>query len=90
MIDLESKSPETEKRIKSIKTEIRHHTKSIQRLKEHAAFLQQAAYAPHAPRIVKYSCIPRSEKRFQWTIEHITSQVALLEKELETLIQHGK
>lgn len=90
MTELDNKSPQTQERIKFIKTEIRHHKKSIQRLKAHAALQQQVAYAPHAPRIIKYSYIPRSEKRFQWTIEHIISQVTLLKIELETLIQHGK
>jgi hypothetical protein len=90
MTSIDNKPDKIDERINTIKTDIKHYLKSIRRLKAHAEHHGEINRAPHAPRIIKYSCIPRSEKRFQWTLRNITTQVKLLEIELETLIKYGK
>lgn len=82
-------SEKINERIGAIKTDIKHYRKSIKHLKACAAYQWKIDQAPHAPRIIKYSCIPRSEKRFQWTLENITIQMKFLEIELETLIKYS-
>lgn len=89
-MNIDTKSRKTKTRIKAVEADIEHYRKSIERLKQYAVLQKQVDHTPHAPRIVKYGCIPKSAKRFQWTIKNITSQVALLEKELETLMEYGK
>ena len=85
-----NKSEKTSERIKFIETDLKHHRRSIKRLKAYAEGLRQIDRAPFAPRIIKYSCIPRSAKRCEWTLKNITTQVDLLETELETLNKYGE
>lgn len=84
------KSEKVQERINIIKTHMKHHLKSIKRLSESVKYQRKMALSPHAPRVIKYSCIPRSEARFQWTIQNITDQVKLLEVELKTLINYAQ
>jgi len=85
-----NKSKKTQDRIDAIKTEIKQYVKSIKGLKESLNYYKKIDRAPHAPRVIKYSRIPRSEKLFQWTLQNITTQMKLLEIELETLINYGE
>ncbi|MCD6040301.1 MAG: hypothetical protein K0S27_1701 [Gammaproteobacteria bacterium] len=90
MIDMSNKSKKTQDRIDAVQADIKHYLQSINRLKASSKYHKEINHAPHAPRIIKYSCIPRSEKLLQWTLQNITTQMKFLEIELETLINYGK
>jgi hypothetical protein len=82
-------SQEIYERIEYIKNNIQSHKRNIKLLHYFSRRVIQIKANPYVPRIVKYSCIPRSDKRLIWTLENITNQVILLERELETLIKYG-
>ncbi len=75
-------------RIASLHAELAAHHESIKLLEDAFQNNKYIEKTPFAPRIIKYSRIPRSERRFQWTINNLQFQVKLLEKELETLIKY--
>jgi len=83
------KSQKTQDRIELIKFQLKLHRKSVKRLKACFENRRKNNKAPYAPRVVKYSSLPRSEKVYQFTLQNITSQISLLERELFVLIQYG-
>ncbi len=90
MKEIMNKSAEIQNRIDTITADIKHSLKSIKRLKAFAKYHQNIDRAPHAPRVIKYSSIPKRERCFQWTLQSITTQMKLLEAELKTLVKYGK
>jgi hypothetical protein len=85
----EMKEEYISKRIKYIKYKINLHQENIKLLSNHANEISEIKASPYIPRVIKYSCIPRSDTRFIWTLQNIKKQVDLLERELETLIKYG-
>lgn len=90
MTDQHNRSKEINERIDAIKIEIKFYRKSIKHLTECVLYQRKIDKTPYAPRIIKYSCIPRSERLFQWTLANITVQMKLLEVELNTLIKYSE
>jgi hypothetical protein len=86
---LSKKSKKTIKRIEIIQADIKAHKKNIKLLHLYARGYVAPKRDEYAPRVVKYSCIPKSEKRYRWTVQNLSIQIALLEQELETLIEYG-
>lgn len=86
---LKNKSQKTRDRIKYIRSELKSHYKTIRSLNYFARHFVPIRKANFAPRIVKYSSIPRSEERYRWTLKNITDQVTLFENELMILIKYG-
>jgi hypothetical protein len=82
--EIKNKPEEISARIQAINGDIKSHRKNIKLLHIYARKAKEIKIPPYIPRIVKYSCIPRSEKRFQWTLHNIKKQIELLERELET------
>ena len=77
-------------RMALINSDIESHRESIKLLLEAAVNNWNIKKTPHAPRIIKYNAIPRSEARLEWTLQNIRIQIKLLEQELETLIKYGE
>lgn len=88
-INLYNKSQKTRERIEVIQADIAAHRDNIELLNEYAKGRRFAAMNPFAPRIVKYGCIPKSDKNYQMTLRNITTQVLLLERELAVLLEYG-
>lgn len=84
------KSQKTHERIEFILNELNNYRNSSERIKY--SLKTQISYkkAPHAPRVIKYSCISKSEECFRWTLQNINTQVLLLERELAALIEFGE
>ncbi|MEO8964506.1 MAG: hypothetical protein ABI370_07535 [Gammaproteobacteria bacterium] len=76
------------KRMAAIHNEIEAHRESIELLYDAIDNNKFVAMTPYAPRMVKYSRIGISERRFQCTLRHLNIQIKLLEKELATLIKY--
>ena len=75
-------------RMQIIDAEIEAHQKNIKLLINTINYKNFIEKTPFAPRIIKYSCIPISEKRCLWTLQNLRYQVKILETELETLIKY--
>jgi hypothetical protein len=86
---LSKKSKKTIERIETINADIKSHKKNIRLLNSYARGYVVSKRAEYAPRLIKYSCIPKCEKRYRWTLQNITTQISLLEQELATLIEYG-
>jgi hypothetical protein len=86
---LSKRSQKTINRIEIISEEIRLHKKNIKLLNLYARGYMVPKRGKYAPRYVKYRCIPKSEKRYLWTLQNISTQISLLEQELATLIEYG-
>lgn len=86
---IQKKSKEISGRIMAIKADIQSHRENIRLLNIYAKETRAIKVSPFVPRIVKYSSLPRSDTQFRWTLQNIRNQVALLERELETLIKYG-
>jgi hypothetical protein len=90
MITLEKKSPKVYGRIIAIRRELEFYYETIRLLQIAINHNESIQDSPYAPRVVKYSVIPRSEKRFYSTLQNVQTEVKILEKELDTLIQYGE
>jgi len=88
-INLNNKSQKTRERIEIIQAEITAHRDNIDLLNEFSKGRKLVAENPYAPRVVKYNCMPRSEKNYQWSLQNIATQIQLLERELAVLIEYG-
>lgn len=86
--NIESKLQKIGDRIAAIQFDLESHRESIRFLLEAIKNNNIIKNTPFAPRVIKYSCIPRSERRFQWTLQYLRTKVKLLETELETLIKY--
>ena len=86
--NLTIKSQEVSERIEAIKIDLKYHRRCIRRLYAYAEGRRKMDMTPYAPRVIKFTCIGRSENRFRWSIQNISSQIALLERELDTLIKY--
>ena len=84
-----AKSPKIANRIKTINFDLASYRDSIKLILEVIEKNRIIKSTPFAPRIIKYSCIPRSEKRFQETLQRLKVQVKILETELETLNKYA-
>jgi hypothetical protein len=74
-------------RIAAIHIDLESYRENIKLLLDVIENNKHIKMTPYAPRVIKYSCIPISERRFHWTLQHLRSQVKLLETELGTLIK---
>jgi hypothetical protein len=90
MMNSENKSQNTVDRINQILTDIKHYRRSMKKLNAFAIGSMKIDDTPFAPRKIKYTCIPRSETRFLFTLQNIRTQVRVLETELEALIKYGQ
>jgi hypothetical protein len=81
-------SQKTLNRIETIRAEINAHKDNIKLLNEWANKYSQHKYC-YSPRSIRYTCIPRSEIRYRWTLNNLLKQVSLLERELDVLIEYG-
>lgn len=86
---IENKSDKTRERIEVLLEEIRNYRESIQLLKFNLNDCIASKSTPFEPRVIKYSAIPQCENRTRLTIQNITSQVLILERELAALIEFG-
>lgn len=84
-----NKTPKTMMRVDTVKQEIKMHRKNIRLLRRYENKYFPKAKGIFAPRAVKYTTLPKSEKRFIWTIQNLTRQMQDLEKELSILIEYG-
>ena len=76
-------------RIEAIKADLNSHRRSIKSLYYYAEQARKIRESTqYAPRVIKYSTLPRSEARFYFTIQNLKIQVELLELELKTLITY--
>jgi hypothetical protein len=76
-------------RILAIKFDLNAHRRSITTLYYYAEKARQIRVSTqYAPRVIKYSMLPRSEARFYSTIQNLKIQVELLELELKTLMKY--
>ena len=87
-INLLLKSLEVSERIKAIQTDLKYHRRCVRRLYAYAEGRRKIDMTPYAPRVIKFTCIGRSESRFRWSIQNISSQIMLLERELDTLFKY--
>jgi hypothetical protein len=86
---LNKKTLKVRERIESIITDIKSHRHSVELLDGYATghlTLRGNLYTEGAKR---YRRTKEDEKRYHWTRNNITLQIALLEKELEVLIEYG-
>lgn len=84
------KSEKIQQRIDWIKMHLDSHYESVSLLKENAGkFIDYNCTPLFAPRVIKYSRLPKSEKRYQFTMQNITRQINQLEIELSLLIEYG-
>jgi hypothetical protein len=90
MTHSENKSQYTLDRINQIVSDIKNYRSSIKKLKAFALGNLKIDTTPYAPRKIKYTCIPRSETRFLFTLQNMRTQARVLEAELEALIKYGK
>jgi hypothetical protein len=85
-----NKPVEISERIEAIKADLTFHRQNIKLLYDYAKESREIKkYALYAPRIIKYSSLPRCDKHLQWTLQNLKLQVELLELELKTLITYG-
>lgn len=83
------KTSKTIMRIDTVKEEIKMHLRNINLLRWYENTTYPKAKGTFAPRTVKYTTLPKSEKRFKYTIQNLTRQMQDLEKELSVLIEYG-
>lgn len=88
--NLLNKCPKTLARIESIQTDLKYHLNNINHLKSSFNFHLRLKKFTYMPRIIKYSTLPRNENVFRYTLRNLTDQVALLKRELNTLIEYGR
>jgi hypothetical protein len=88
-LELENKSEKTRSRVEIIQADIKCYRESIELLHAYAEGRMIAQGFNYAPRIVKYSYLPHCQKRYLSTVKNLQDQVALLERELDVLIEYG-
>jgi hypothetical protein len=90
MMTPRKKSLKVDKRIVAIRRDLESYYETIRRLQDAVNNNEKIKNSPYAPRVIKYSVIPRSEKRFYYTLQSVRTEIKILEKELEALIQYGE
>lgn len=85
----ENKSQKTKERAEIVHLEIQSLRESLQLLHDEMDKKFNKYLNNFAPRIVKYSSLPRQKEQFIFTINNLSSQVKLLESELVTLAEYG-
>jgi hypothetical protein len=83
------KQQKTKERIEKIEADIKAHRKNIKSLNRYASGKIAGKKGEPAQRVVKFSCIAHSEKRYHWTLNNLKTQITLLEQELAILIEYG-
>jgi hypothetical protein len=76
-------------RIAVIKLEVGFHKDNIALLHHHARNYQEVVERHQSCRKVSFTSIARSEQRYLWTVNNLSMQIVLLERELETLMEYG-
>jgi hypothetical protein len=83
------RAQQTQTRINDIKIELWMQRENLELMVESYKNIQLIKSEPFKPRVIKYTSLPKSEKYYQWAIQHCKFEIKLLEKELDTLIQYG-
>lgn len=83
-----NKSQKTQDRIVIIENDLRIHRKNVRLLRTNFKY-HLGMNDSYAPRKIKFSYIPRCENNFRFTLENISKQILLLERELQVLIEYG-
>lgn len=83
------RAQQTQTRIKDIIIKLELQYGNLKLMVESYKNIQLIKSEPFKPRVIQYTRLPKSEKYYQWAIQHCKSEIKLLEKELETLIQYG-
>lgn len=85
-----SKSDKTKQRITQITESIKAHRKNIKLLKSKSEYhLPIKEGETFAPRVIKFTCIPRCDKRYRYTLRNLSDQINSLKQELTLLIEYG-
>jgi hypothetical protein len=83
------RAQQTKVRINDIKIEIGMQYENLKLMFEEYKNILLIKSEPFKPRVIKYTSLPKSEKYYQWAMQHCKLEIKLLEKELDTLIQYG-
>jgi len=87
---ISNKSQKTIERINFIKMAISEHKSNIKLLNKHINnYFPPRKKNVFSPRLIKYTSLPKSQERFQFTLKNLTDQVNSLKKELAILIEYG-
>lgn len=86
---LKNKSKTTQDRIDNIKISLKAHRKNIKLLMEYYFGIRKLECDNDQEIVITHFSIPKCEKRYQSTIQNLTTQITMLEDELAILKIHG-
>ncbi len=88
-IKYQSKSKNTRERIEEIKTELKHYDENIQLLFDFAEGRKTLKGGDYSDRAYFIKPTSTKDPQFYFTIRNLKLQIALLNREMQTLIAYG-
>lgn len=83
------RSKKTENRINDINLVINFHKENIELLKHARSQYLENKTNSFVPRVIRYSSLPKIPSMFNFTLNNLQTQISLLEKERDVLIEFG-
>lgn len=90
MNEINIKSEKTKTRIDVITMDLKFHYKNLNLIRGALDKHIKVKKSCFTSRKIKYSCLPRDEKNFLFTIQNIKFQIWMLERELVVLNEYGQ